>query len=85
MKKPSWHRHYDVHELGNYLSARFGEVELVELIAKHCNVSNGKLVTLDRAQVRARPADYDGTYLADPVLNALHDEFGEVINVHVWW
>ena len=87
MNKPTPREFYDVGELGKFIEEKYRlpPRSLRAAIEKVSRPDNGSLATFDRNFVRKRPDDFDEEYLTNRALNAMHDEFGELVYVNVWW
>ncbi len=87
MNKPTPREFYDVEEIDKFIAEKYRlpPRSLRAAIARVNCPENGELSTFDRNEVRKHPDHFDDDYLTDRALNAMHDEFGEVLNVKFWY
>ena len=87
MDKPAPREFYDVDEIDKFIAEKYRlpPRSLRLAIEKFGgNPDNGQIITSDRNEVRKHPDHFDADYLTNRALNAMHDEFGEVLRVYFW-
>lgn len=88
MEKPTPREFYDVDEIDEFITEKHGMARNALFQAVNrvgSNPDSGALVTLDRNAARKQLDKFGDGYLANAALNAMHDEFGELVYVRFWW
>ena len=87
MNKPTPREFYDIGEIGKFIEEKYRlpPRSLRGAIEKVSRPDNGALATFDRNEVRKHPDNFDDDYLTNRAMNAMHDEFGELVYVRCCW